>query len=170
MRRVRILVIALVVLAGLPIGAAYAQYPPPEGTCTVAGPASLSLGGTGTYTVTVLDKDGKVLAGTLITATVVPANGGTVSPGSAVSDAAGKATFTVTVAPNATATVSVSIKCGSLTASAVVNVPPAVLPKPPDTGFGLAENDGSSFPYLWVFGGVALAGALGAAYAVSRRS
>lgn len=170
MKRARFLVIALVVLAGLPLGAAFAQYPPPEGTCTVAGPASLTLGGSGDYTVTVLDKNGKALPGTTITAAVVPANAGTVTPASAVSDANGKASFKVTINASGSAVVSVSIKCGSLSASAVVS-PNVPLPKPPDTGSGAGlDNGGDSFPFLWVFGGIALLGVAGVGYAVARRS
>jgi hypothetical protein len=169
MRYARILTLTLLlvgVIAALPATAVFAQYPQPTGACTVTPPSPpFTPGSKVIFVVTALTDSGQPKVGLVGTVTVT---GGTAAP-AFTTNAQGKANIEVTVGANATA-VNVSTTCEGVSGSSTINIV-TPQPKPPDTGFGLtAEDGGSSFPYAWVFGGIASIGMAGAAaYAVARR-
>jgi hypothetical protein len=168
MRRARILIVALFALAALPLGAVSAQYPQPLGACTITGPATLAPNTTAVYTITALTATGAPFPGQAFAVTISPAGSATATPLAGVTGADGKATVTVVTGANA-ANVSVTVTCGPLTGSTTISIVPGVVPKPPDTGAGLA-NGGQSFAWAWLAAGIVALGAAGAgATAVARR-
>lgn len=160
MRRARILIVALFALAALPLGAVSAQYPQPLGACTITGPATLAPNTTAVYTVTALTTTGAPFPGQAFAVTISPAGAATATPAAGVTGADGKATITVVTGPGA-ANVTVSVTCGPLSGSTTISIVPGVVPKPPDTGAGLAEG-GQSFAWAWLAAGIAALGAAGA--------
>ena len=168
MKHARLLTLLLLVVAtALPLSIVSAQYPPPVGTCTVTPPPPpYQTGQTVVFVVTALKNDGSPDAG--LTGTVV-VTGGTAAP-TFTTGADGKANIPVLITASTTtvgASVGVKVSCAGISGSSTINIV-TPQPKPPDTGFGLAE-DGDSFPLLWVLVGIAAMSAAGAAaYAVAR--
>ena len=167
MTRARMVILFLFALAALPLGAAYAQYPQPVGACSIApNQAGSTPNSSLTWTVTVLTGNGAAAPNVEGTVTITSGVGTLGSP-TFKSGVDGKATITVTTGATP-GDIALAVTCGTLQTSTVLKViPPAVLPKAPDTGTGGNE---SSFPFIWVFAGIALVGAAGAStVAVSRR-
>ena len=168
MKHARLLTLLLVVMAtALPVSIVSAQYPPPQGACTVTPPAPPYLTGqTVIFVVTALKNDGSPDAGLTGTVTVT---GGTAAP-TFTTDANGKANIAVTITASTTtvgAQVGVKVSCAGISGSSTISIN-TPQPKPPDTGFGTASED-DSFPFAWLFGGLAAMSAAGAAaYAVAR--
>ena len=169
MTRARIVTLVLFALAALPLGAVYAQYPQPAGACSITPNQGAVLpNATLTWTVTVLANNGTPVANVPGTVTVAT---GTATPPvqTFISGSDGKALITLKTGDNP-GDITLSVTCDKLQTSTVLKVlPPAIVPKAPDTGFGTSGND-SSFPLLFILTGLALAGVAGATtVAVAKR-
>jgi hypothetical protein len=168
MKRARILTLLFFVLAALPLGAAYAQYPQPAGACSITpNQSGSSPNSTLTWTVLVLTTGG-VAAPNVEGSVTITSGVGTPPVQTFKTGTDGKAVITIKTGANP-GDISLAVTCGSLQTSTVLKViPPAVVPKPPDTGRGIADD--SSFPLAWLLGGIGLAAVAGVGgFAFARR-
>lgn len=171
MKIARFFALIAVAAAALPLGMAFAQYPEPLGVCTVV-PTSGSVqpNSVATFTVSTRTAAGNAAPG--VSGTVaIAAGSGTVLTPTFTTSGDGTATISVQTGANP-GDLSLNVTCGALQTSGVVRVAtPSVLPKPPDTGEGLASGE-SSLPLVWMLAGIALvgvAGATGVATVAARR-
>lgn len=163
-------------LAALGLTAATAQYPAPQGSCSVsAGSATAPANTTISFTVTVLTGDGAPAAGVQGVASIIsqPGSGATIVNPNYTTGADGKAVIQVQSGDTA-GQITLGVTCGTLSASSIVSVVAGVTaptPKPPVTGDG-ASAGGSDAPMAWGLAGalaVIVAGAGAGAITFARR-
>jgi hypothetical protein len=126
-------------------GQAWAQYPPPGATVTLAAEdTTAALGADVTVTATVLDAEGNPAAGVECTFSIAaqPGTDATVDPGPVTTDAAGNASTTLHVGTTP-GSIAIEVDCGGLSAQVSVVAGEAVGPTPaappaslPETGTG----------------------------------
>lgn len=136
-------------LAALGLTAATAQYPAPQGSCSVsAGSATAPANTTVSFTVTVLTGDGAPAAGVEGVASIIsqPGSGATVVNPNYTTGTDGKAIIQVQTGDTA-GQITLGVTCGTLNASSIVSVVAGVqapTPKPPVTGDGSASGDSNA--------------------------
>ncbi len=169
MRGLSVALVGLVCLAALGSGSALAQYPPPNGNCTVTpSDPNPGTGATIQLTVTATKGSGETDPGAAGKAVLVsqPGTGASVAPGTFTTGPDGRAVLTVQTG-SAPGQLSVNVDCG-VDRVAGVRIPVGVPPTPPSTGTGTSSSSSLPLAPVWLLGSVLLLGGIGARLAVRR--